>query len=476
MGKARYRSSRSGGLEARDDEPFLEWGWDGSRLRARTDRYALHPVFYWAQGNQIIIGDSMLEVLHQSKDVQLNHAALAVFLRFNSFLAEDTPFLNIHCLPPGGVLSWTNGLIEISRLRILPAGETQKASSIIDSYIDLFRASMKARIYDHEYVMPLSGGRDSRHILLEAVALGRSPAYTVTMSNGAGNDSNDIEIAGEIANALSLEHRVLQFNGSFYESERIKNRRTNFASEKHAWLLPLADHLGGEGVAIFDGLGGDVLTGRILLTAELLAAFRAHDGLAAGNQMLGSEGKPTTEEFLHRDIVDKCSRQVALERMMAEIELYFDLPDPVSAFVFFSRTRRAIAACPLALYPKDVDTRFPYLDKELFALLMSVEAEYKLKFNIQDLSIAKSLGAKWGERFATPRRVGSGADYYRRRMLISIFVALLNYPRGELLRRGYFVEQAWRFMTGRGMRISRLRMLAYLLQLEEVIRCVRRGW
>jgi hypothetical protein len=104
--------------------------------------------------------------------------------------------------------------------------------------------------------LPRTGGRDSRHILLELCVAGVRPAFCISAARyGPGN--NDVEVASTLARALGLDHVVPQPPRRL-EAELQKNLATSFCADEHGWLMPLAEYLNGRSLSIYDGVAGDV--------------------------------------------------------------------------------------------------------------------------------------------------------------------------------------------------------------------------
>src|SRR5262249_39855661 len=102
------------------DGVFVEWSWDGNRLRVRNDRYGLYPFYYFANSDEIAISTSIVRLLEAGASPVLDDAGLSTFLRLGFFLGEDTPFLGIRPLPPSPGLEWPNGQFAVSRPLPIP--------------------------------------------------------------------------------------------------------------------------------------------------------------------------------------------------------------------------------------------------------------------------------------------------------------------------------------------------------------------
>src|SRR5207244_8795816 len=113
-----------------------------------------------------------------------------------------------------------------------------------------------------DFALPLSGGRDSRHILLALCEAGHRPAFCVTAHYFPPGEmaAGDIDIARALTEGLSLRHVVLQQPVSRFGTEWRSNIETEFSSTDALWMLVVADFLKGHVRYIYDGIGGDVLS------------------------------------------------------------------------------------------------------------------------------------------------------------------------------------------------------------------------
>ncbi len=160
------------------DGIFARWHWDGTRLVVGNDRYGFCPLF-WANlpDNGVCVSPSLVSLVEQGAPTDLDIEALAVFFRLGFFVGNDTPFAAIKTVPPNAVLEWENGKLECHG-RYPQAPNTTKLSrdEAIDRYIDLFSHAMAKRTPGSDaFAIPISGGRDSRHILLELHRTGSNP-------------------------------------------------------------------------------------------------------------------------------------------------------------------------------------------------------------------------------------------------------------------------------------------------------------
>src|SRR5918994_2049987 len=160
---------------------FAEWRWDGKRLAVRGDRYGLFPLYYYAQNNEFAISNSIAKLLDLGAPVALDDAALAVFVRLGQFVGDDTPFAAVRAIPPGAQLTWEDAMLQVSSRYLQPRRSAISGREALDGYITLFREAVE-RCADAagEAVLPLTGGRDSRHILFELLRCAHQPRTCVT--------------------------------------------------------------------------------------------------------------------------------------------------------------------------------------------------------------------------------------------------------------------------------------------------------
>lgn len=454
--------------QAVPDGVFGGWRWDGRALRVEHDRYGFYPLFYYSHAGEFAISPSLVTLLHEGAPIDIDADALAVFLHLGFFIGNDTPFEHIKVVPPNVRFVWDGGLDVEERRELGGRLEISRAEAV-GAYAELFRHAVRKREPDGEVVVPLSGGRDSRHILLELCEEGHRPAFCITAERyGPGND--DVEVARALAGVLGLKH-VVAPRLPRLEAELRKNLATSFCADEHAWLMPLADHLNESGAAIYDGIGGDVLSASLFQKPAWLALYRAGRlGDLAGaliarrQEAMGAVVQP---EFRARR-----GSQATLERIVAELERYTDAANPSTMFFFWNRTRREIALAPFGVLG-GVETCFcPYLDHELFDFLASLPPEVTIdrSFHTETIERAHPTAARLS--YAVPRQ--------RRALpaLVAFGGRVVWYGlRGRPQRIGPFTRlaahMAWRAVrrsSSHGSSWIDPDHLLYLLQLEDLRR------
>ena len=363
---------RTGGAE---DGVFAMWRWDGQRLVVQTDRYGASPLFYWTADAEICISPSLLSLVRCGAPTQLNWEGLAAFLRLGYFLGDDTPFTAIRTVPPGGRLEWENGHLAHSGGRPRIAVTRATRDQAIDGFISLCRQAVHRRFPSSTRVtMPLSGGRDSRHILFELQAAGVRP-HCITIPRYPPRPAEDERIAPLVAAALDLPHTVLRQNPSRCEAEMKKNWETHLCADEHAWYMGIVEAVRGRADVIYDGLGGALSAPNRYHSFEALQLLQDGRTRELATRLIAAFGA-RTESFLRRVLRPAAyaamGPDVAQQRLARELATHIGAPDPIKSFNFWNRVRRELALTPYALLREVPTVYTPYLDHDLFDFLMGL--------------------------------------------------------------------------------------------------------
>src|SRR5215210_1223663 len=94
-----------------------------------------------------------------------------------------------------------------------------------------------------DVAVPLSGGRDSRHILLELAREGCRPSFAITVPRLPPTAAEDECVAGLVADHLQLRHIVVRQPRHPAIAEARKNIATHYCADEHAWFFPMVDYV-----------------------------------------------------------------------------------------------------------------------------------------------------------------------------------------------------------------------------------------
>ena len=374
-----FRGHRIPEADGSFDGIFAEWSWDGRRLTVRADRYGASPIFYAVDGARLLVSPSLVKLVEAGAPTGVDEAALAVCLRLGFCLGDDTPFQSIRTLPPDGTLTWEAGTVTVSGgYRFVPPQRLSRDAAI-DGFIDLFRQAMSRRPpVDEDVVVPLSGGRDSRHILFELCESGHPPSYTVTIPRYPPRASEDERIAPLVAHELGVPHVLLAQTDSRFLPELRKNWETHLCSDEHTWYVRMVDELTGKAGTLYDGLGGALSVPNRFLSREALDLFEAGKTRELAGRLLQSLAR-SDEPFLMGVLRAPFRKALSFDRAVGhfaeELERHRAAPDPIKSFNFWNRIRRELALVPYGMMRGVPTVYSPYLDHHLYDFLSSLAPE-----------------------------------------------------------------------------------------------------
>ncbi|MEU5085248.1 asparagine synthase-related protein [Streptomyces sp. NPDC021356] len=454
---------------------FAAWSWDGERLRARNDRYGMHPLYYRADGARLALSPDPLALLGPGESAALDHDALAVFVRLGFFLGEDTPFAAVRALPPAATLTWSRAGLRLRSAAPAPAGPAAMSrAEAVDGFVDLFRAAVARRLPHRPYALPLSGGRDSRHILLELCRQGAAPRLCVSGAKFPPDPGADAEVAAALAARLGLAHRTLPRPRSQFRAELAANPAQGMGTLDGAWTLPLQAWLRRHGGLSYDGLGGGELAQNPSID---LIRRTPYDPAAlprlADRLLTAGRTGAHVEHLLGPRTARLWSRERARDRLVTELARHAPAALPLGSFFFHNRTRRSIALAPFALGGDRLVVHTPYLDHALVDHLSSVPSRHLLDGTLHDEALRRAYPAHahLGFAAAVPQRHGAVLVAHRLAYLVRLLThaacAEPHWWRGgdRVLPRLLAAGRG----PGAARRVSRLQPLAlYLLQLESL--------
>ncbi|WEN15367.1 hypothetical protein PY254_01415 [Rhodanobacter sp. AS-Z3] len=360
-----------------------------------NDRYGFYPLFWFSPpGGGVCVSPSLTTLIEQGAPTNLDVEALAVFFRLGCFVGEDTPFSAIKTVPPNALFEWTNGRLECrGQYPSVIQTTTLSRDDAIDRYIELFAQSMARRAPGAgASVVPISGGRDSRHILLELHRSGLEPSLCVSALDNPPDPNEDPKVAAALCRELGFKYTVVNQQLSLLSAELRKNSETHFCAAAHGWYLALSDALNGQFDCAYDGIAGDVLSQSKFLRPDLDAVFRS-GRVKPICDMLFAQGASSfggLQSLLKGELKMAAMHEVATRRLAVELERHLDCPNPVASFIFWNRTRRMIALTPYSLLAGIPRVYSPFLDHDLFDFLTTLPTDMLMGHSFHDDTIARA--------------------------------------------------------------------------------------
>lgn len=376
-----------------------EWSWDGAVLTATVDPLAYFNLFVFARGNRIAISPSMLQLFAEGQaDSEVDPVAMAVFHRLGFFVGTDTPFRHVRVLPPGGRLRWTNGALQVEDYTPAPKVLDINREQAVEAFIEIPRAAIRrfTAAWDGPIGLPLSGGRDSRHILLEMHHQRRRPDTCVTFHHGGRALNAEVQAARAVAARAGVRHTILGHPRMRLRDSLRGILMTQLCGDEHAQMMPMHDFFTGSAYAAVDGIGGDILTNPDNDAAGFMERALRDDfeGIARG--MMTGHGAVICRHG-HRGgagaVLSPGLEDAAIARVAGAARAYADWPDPYQAFWFHHRTRREISYTATGVLGGAATVFCPYLDPDFVELGLSLPWSVTCDQKLHDDAIARAFPA-----------------------------------------------------------------------------------
>jgi len=252
--------------------------WDGPRRRLvlARDRYGIKPIYYREVAGELAFASELRALPRGEIDLD----AVEAFLAFNCIPAPLTIFRETRKLPPGHVLAWQDGRLELTRYARpapVPAAEVRREdeAELTEELRARLRDSVRAHLVaDVPVGILLSGGIDSA--TLTALAAAESAEPVRTFSIGFEERSFDeLADARLVAEQYGTRHEelVLRPDAALLLPALAEAFDEPFA-DSSALPTYLVSKLAAEHVKVaLSGEGGDELFGGYYTyTADLLAS------------------------------------------------------------------------------------------------------------------------------------------------------------------------------------------------------------
>lgn len=375
---------------------WAEWHWDGTTLTARVDPLGYFSLFVYCKGGEIAVSPSILHLLALGADAEPDPVAMAVFHRIGIFVEDDTPFRHIKVLPPEGRLTWRDGVATVTGGAPVPREEALTRNQAVEAFIDLPRAALRRFLagWDGPVVLPLSGGRDSRHILLELAHQGRKPDTCVTFHVGGRYLDREVLAARAVAERVGARHTLLGHPRMRLRDTVRALLLTQLCADEHSQMMPMHDYLSGSPAAAIDGIGGDILTNPDDSAAEFMVLARRGDFEGIARTMADGHGRVISRPghlggagAVHSPDLE----EAAIDRIAGAIRRFEAAPDPYQAFWFWNRTRREINFVSTGILGEAAMVACPYLDPDFVRLGLSLPWSVTCDQKLHDDAIARAF-------------------------------------------------------------------------------------
>lgn len=245
---------------------------EGRKRYLHTSLNGLAPVYWMEDGGAVYFASRIDPLVRTApRRLSIDWQAWAAIIAMRYPLGERTPFAEVSRLPNYATLRRRLGRPR-PRSHTWPWEEIEPRATIAAT-ADRVATEIERCLVPVEdgVVCPLSGGRDSRLLLL-ALARDGKVASAVTASDDEG-DRHEEQFAVPVAEAMGVPHELLETAADEYPDDwEERARQVEYQFADHAWLMPVARRLAGSAAPVPDGFGIDSFfcSGRHFYTEETL--------------------------------------------------------------------------------------------------------------------------------------------------------------------------------------------------------------
>lgn len=394
------------------DFSFLLWDGDGGTLIAGRDPFGARALAYRVESGSLRLATRVSELVAVTEErAVINDQAVVEYLLWRFGAPAETFFRSVSQVPPGHVLLFRGGQIQIRRYWYPPPATEKPAMTTRQEYLDEFkrlfiRAVERRLLLRGTTLVHVSGGLDSSSIACAADALVGDGRITAS------------EVRGISATYPGMSCDESPFIEAIARQVRFTVRRWDARTPEPLDLVEpsieapggrvrqIGGSRGGLEIArelkarvILSGLGGDQLTSSSGIVRDLLAAGRwraafralwsvpgtgASHRIARMSYVVGSALPPGIRNISRR------SRAVVPDWLQPEWKvLAQDLAtEPSSEFEFVSHVQRerwssvmsqqvmrSVEGSEREASEFDCEYRFPFLDTDLVRFVLMIPYE-----------------------------------------------------------------------------------------------------
>lgn len=459
------------------------------KLLLARDRFGKKPLHFAVQGQRLLFGSEIKSILVASPDLAtVNQEALLQYMYFGYVPDPLTAFSTIQKLPPGHLLEFQNGRIEVRQYWDLPQYGTHQPRNEEECLEEMeYRLAEAVRIRlisDVPLGALLSGGTDSSTVVALMARASSKPVKTFAIGF-RDHDFNEAQYARIVANKFGTDHHELivepdvletvetltsSLEEPFGDSSMLPTYYVSCMARKHVTVALSGD--GGDEIfagygryrihlrrnaleripnwarrfyrdRIYPRLPGEVRTRKFAYNASLPWQERYVDGISfvpsfeREMPLLSGEfrsvllhvGNP--QEVMYR-YFDQAPAQDPVSKM-----LYVDTKTYMVADILTKVDRMSMAT--------SLEVRVPILDHVFVEWATGLPSDWKLRDGKQ-----KYILRKLAERVGVPREVlyrpkqgfAMPLVHWMKNELRELIMTVLLEPR--TLQRGYFEPRAVR--------------------------------
>ncbi len=201
---------------------FAIWDERQQRLLLARDRFGKKPLHYALDGERLVFGSEIKSLLAVAPELnEVDPQGLLGYFTWGYIPDPQTAFQRIRKLPPGHILEFSRGRIQVRQYWDLPQFGTHEPRSEEECLAELEQRLGEAvrirLISDVPLGALLSGGVDSSIVVALMAKFSTSPVKTFTI-RFTNEDYNEAEHARLVAEQFKTEHHEFEVKPDFLET------------------------------------------------------------------------------------------------------------------------------------------------------------------------------------------------------------------------------------------------------------------
>jgi asparagine synthase (glutamine-hydrolysing) len=394
---------------------FALWDRRRHRLLLARDRVGKKPLFYAAQGGRLWFASELRAILVDERVPRdLDHAALDLYLHYQSVPAPLSAFAALRKLPPAHTLAWQDGEVSVRRYWSLSyrdrepvPSEEEACERIRETLIEATALRLRSDVPVGAF---LSGGVDSSAVVAAMARLTSEPVKTFSIGFDVG-DYDETPYAREVAERYGADHHELILDQRAFDQlpRMVWHYGEPFADSSAVATFALAELAARHVTVALNGDGGDESFGGYarharpplpnVATERRYAARRAHRYFDEPERaalytpefaelVAGNDWRAPVE-----DIYFACDSEDPRERLLA-VDAAMYMPDDL------------FVKMDVATMAHSLEARSPFCDQQLMELAAALPMSMKVGENDPKALLKRAVRPWLPERAIDRPKVG----------------------------------------------------------------------
>lgn len=356
---------------------YVKMARRASEITIGSDRMGFGPLYYALENDTLLFATSLVLLKDRLRKTTIDYEAWEEILNLERILGEKTTVKEIKRLGAGQKIVLKDGRITFETVWTPeeptytdPASYVEQNNRLLHEALDLTKNDQGSKI------ILLSGGDDSRRLVLAARECGLDFGLASQIKTGPGDRDEDSVIAQKVAEGLGKPIQIgpAATPSEYLEEIQSRNYWLGFEAPLHEWIAPLLRKMP-QGSLVYDGaLGG------VLINSH---PYREHAAYLDCFEDLDAVTDLVCPRNIRFEFPGHLTDSSIKERVRAQFEALPRSPHGLSFYYLMTRTRRIIASWHQLLYLNGLWPCVPFLYYPLFLQSLSLPPDVQRNSHFQ---------------------------------------------------------------------------------------------